>query len=74
MIRCKVYDVEQGYMFDYECERVPENDTVFISQDGRYLRIVSIRRRLKYHSEAEAYRDDDVDIMVSDYGPIDEDK
>lgn len=74
MIRCKVFEVGKGFMFYYECERLPEKDTAMISQDGRYMQIVSVRHKLKYCKETDSYRSNGVDIIVSDYGSLEDEE
>lgn len=70
MIRCKVYEVGGGYLFDMDIEQVPEKDTALITPDGRYLSIVSVLRNLKYNKKSRAYMCDGIDIVISDYGDL----
>jgi hypothetical protein len=68
MTKCKVSDINGKFQFDYECDSIPERGTAIISQDGRYLLIESIRRKMIYNQESKAYRNDEVDIVVEDMG------
>lgn len=67
-IRCEVYN-QAGKLFDMYVDEIPQKGTIIISQDGRYLDIYSVRRKVKYDERMNGYVVDSVDVVVDDYGP-----
>lgn len=68
VIKCEVYN-NKGKLFDMYLDEIPQKGTIIISQDGRYLDILSVRRKVKYDENMKGYVVDRVDVIVDDYGP-----